>query len=86
MMSTKEQTMRVYSNFKEIDKDLRLLRLQKEIDYEEMKLRVNQTKESFSVVGVAANLVGSIAKKAFVLKAVNTLLGIKRVKPKNIEN
>ena len=86
MMSTKEQTMRVYSNFKEIDKDLRLLRLQKEIDYEEMKLRVNQTKESFSVVGVAANLVGSIAKKAFVLKAVNALLGIKRVKPKNIEN
>lgn len=69
--------MRTYKSFEEIDKDLKYLQLQKEIDQETMKLNMNEVKESLSFVNVAANVVTQIAKKAVVLKTVNKLLGRK---------
>ena len=67
--------MRTYRNFEEIDRDLQYLKLQKEIDQETMKLNMNEVKESFSVVNIAAGMISSIAKKAVVLKTVNKLIG-----------
>ncbi|MGJ8683013.1 MAG: DUF6327 family protein [Nonlabens sp.] len=67
--------MRVYNSFNEIDRDLRYLKLQQQIQQETMKLELNEVKESFSAVSVLTNIVSSIAKKAVVLKVVNKLIG-----------
>ncbi|MBF4983785.1 hypothetical protein FNJ87_05365 [Nonlabens mediterrranea] len=67
--------MRVYNSFDEIDRDLRYLQLQKQVDQETMKLNLNEVKESFSAVSVLTNIVSSIAKKAVILKTVNKLIG-----------
>ncbi|WP_114492300.1 DUF6327 family protein [Candidatus Ulvibacter alkanivorans] len=76
--------MKQYSTFKEIDRDLKYLKLKSQIDLEEFKLGVHNTKESFresmSPWNLIANAVGAVAKKALVLKAVDMLLGIKKVK------
>lgn len=74
--------MRIYSSFEEIDKDLKILKLQTEIDKEEIKLSIDQTKEGLSPLSVAGNVVGSIAQKLIVLKAVSKIMGIKGVKKK----
>ncbi|GAK88194.1 hypothetical protein JCM19297_2707 [Nonlabens ulvanivorans] len=67
--------MRVYNSFDEIDRDLRYLQLQKQVDQETMKLNLNEVKESFSAVSVLTSVVSSIAKKAVILKTVNKLIG-----------
>jgi len=67
--------MRVYNSFDEIDRDLRYLQLQKQVDQETMKLNFNEVKESLSAVSVLTSLVSSIAKKAVILKTVNKLIG-----------
>lgn len=70
--------MRVYNSFDEMDRDLRYLKLQQQVHQETMKLQVNEVKESFSAVSILSNIVGSIAKKAVVLKVVNKLIGLKK--------
>lgn len=69
--------MKTYSSFEEIDKDLRYLRLKRQVHVETVKLQVNEVKESFSIVSIAANLVSSIARKAVIIKVVNKLVGRK---------
>jgi hypothetical protein len=69
--------MRTYSSFEEIDKDLKYLKIKRQVHVETLKLQVNEVKESFSIVSIAANLVSSIAKKAVILKVVNKLIGRK---------
>ena len=71
--------MRVYSSFEEIDKDLQILKLQTEIDKEEIKLSLDQAKESLSPVSLLGSTIGSIIQKALVLKAVSKIFGVKRV-------
>ncbi|PTX45037.1 hypothetical protein C8P64_1027 [Christiangramia gaetbulicola] len=71
--------MRVYSSFEEIDKDLKILKLQTEIDKEEIKLSIDQTKESLSPVSLIGSTIGSIIQKALVLKAVSKIIGVKKV-------
>lgn len=71
--------MRIYSSFEEIDKDLQILRLQTEIDKEEIKLSVDQVKGGLSPVSILGNTVTSILQKALVLKAVSKIFGVKRV-------
>lgn len=82
--------MKRYTTFEEIDRDLKYLRLKARIDLEEMKLGLNQSKESlsetFSPINFIAGMVGSIAKKAFVLKIVDKLVGIKPVKKEEYED
>ncbi len=70
--------MRIYSNFEEIDKDLKILKLQTEIDKEEIKLSIDQTKESLSPASLIGSTIGSIIQKAIVLKAVSKIFGLKR--------
>ncbi|SDR92127.1 DUF6327 family protein [Christiangramia echinicola] len=71
--------MRIYSSFEEIDKDLKILKLQTEIDKEEIKLSIDQTKQSLSPVSLAGSIIGSIMQKALVLKAVSKIIGVKKV-------
>ncbi|AVR44836.1 hypothetical protein C7S20_05905 [Christiangramia fulva] len=70
--------MRTYTNFDEIDKDLKILKLQTEIDKEEIKLSVDQVKSNLSPVSLLGGTVGAIIQKAIVLKAVSKIFGIKR--------
>ncbi|MEN8816561.1 MAG: DUF6327 family protein [Nonlabens sp.] len=70
--------MRVYNSFDEMDRDLRYLKLQQQVHQETMKLQINEVKESLSAVSILSNIVGSIAKKAVVLKVVNKLIGPKK--------
>ncbi len=82
--------MKKYTTFDEIDRDLKYLRLKSQIDLEEVKLGLNESKETirgtFSPINLIAGTVGSIIKKAFVLKVVDKLLGIKPVKKKDYED
>lgn len=74
--------MRIYSSFDEIDKDLKILKLQTEIDKEEIKLSLDQTKEQLSPMSLIGSTVGSVIQKALILKAVSKITGIKKVKIK----
>ena len=74
--------MRIYSSFDEIDKDLKILKLQTEIDKEEIKLSIDQTKESLSPMSIIGSTIGSIIQKALVLKAVSKIMGVKRTRKK----
>ena len=82
--------MKRYTTFEEIDRDLKYLCLKSQIDLEEVKLGLNQSKETlnetFSPINIIASTVGSILKKAFVLKVVDKLIGIKPVKKKDYED
>lgn len=82
--------MKRYTTFDEIDRDLKYLHLKSQIDLEEMKMGLQETKdtvsETFSPINLIANTVGSIIKKAFVLKVVDKLIGIKPVKKKDYED
>lgn len=70
--------MRTYSNFEQIDKDLKILKLQTEIDKEEIKLSLDQTKDNISPSSLLGSTVGAIIQKALVLKAVSKIFGVKR--------
>jgi hypothetical protein len=71
--------MRVYNSFEDIDRDLKILKLQTEIDKEEIKLSIEQAKKGISPLSIAGSIAGSILEKALVLKAVTKLTGLKRV-------
>jgi len=66
---------KVYNSFKEVEHDLKYLRLQKQIGAETVKLRYAQTKESVSPINLVSNLVASVAKKAIFLKILNKITG-----------
>lgn len=71
--------MKEYSSFEEIDRDLEILKLQTQIDKEEIKLSIENAKAGISPLSIAGSILGSILEKALVLKAVTKLTGLKRV-------
>lgn len=76
--------MRVYSNFDQIEKDLKILKLRKQIGEEEFKLSVNRVKggvnSGLSPLSTISSILGSLLQKAIVAKLLSTLFGYKRVK------
>ena len=70
--------MRVYNSFDEIDRDLRYLKLQQQVQQETMKLQINEVKDKLSAVAVLSNIISSIAKKAELLQVAKKLLGLKK--------
>ncbi|APS38117.1 MULTISPECIES: DUF6327 family protein [Salegentibacter] len=74
--------MKEYSSFKEIDRDLKILKLQTKIDQEEIKLNIERTKSAMSPLSLMGSMAGSILQKAFILKAVTKLTGLKKVTAK----
>ena len=69
--------MRTYNSFEEVERDLKYLKLQQEVHKETMKLNLNEVKESLSPISIVTNIIGSIAKKAVILKAVNKMVGLR---------
>lgn len=67
--------MREYKNFKEVDRDLKLLKLQKEIDKEKILLNYNQTKESLSPKQLLKSVGDSLLKNPFIFKTTTKFLG-----------
>ena len=54
--------MKRYTTFEEIDRDLKYLKLKSEIDKEELKLGVNNTKESFKDSFSPLNMIAKIGR------------------------
>ncbi len=73
-------SIKIYSTFDEINKDLKILKLQREIDREQIKLDMNAFRSGVTPIAAVASTVGAIAKKAFVVKLTNKIFGIKKVK------
>ncbi|AZQ45145.1 hypothetical protein EJ995_02435 [Nonlabens ponticola] len=67
--------MKTYTDFEQIDRDLQILKLEQKIDFEKMKMNVQDVKESFSPINVVSGIFGNIIKKALILKTVNKLIG-----------
>lgn len=73
--------MKQYSSFEEIDRDLKILKLQNEIDKEEIKLSIQETKDNMSPLSLAGSVITAAVKKALVLKALAKMWG-KKLKDK----
>lgn len=71
--------MREYSSFDQIDRDLKILKLQTLIDREEMKLSYGQTRHNLTPGALAGSLITSIAKNAIIAKAISKLAGLKKL-------
>lgn len=67
--------MKVYKTFEEIDKELKILRLQSKIEKEQLKINIEEIKEDFSPVSMMGNILGGLAKKAVLLKMVSGIIG-----------
>lgn len=76
--------MKAYSSFDQIDSDLKILKLKKQIGEEELKLSLHTLKggvrSGFSPVSTISAVLGSLVQKAVVAKLLSLLFGYKRVK------
>lgn len=62
-----------YSTFKEIDNDLRILRLQREIDREALKLNYQEVRSSFYPTQLLGGISGIVQKIALTVVAKKIL-------------
>jgi len=78
---------KIYTSFDQINRDLKVLRLEKEIKQEELKLRFASTKESvsFSPASTALSFLGAIVQKALVAKIIGKVFGYPRVEKQNLK-
>lgn len=65
--------MKIYTSFEEIDKDIKILKLQKEISKEEIKLGFNGIKDDFGFLNVVGKTTGYIIQRVLALKLVNKI-------------
>ena len=63
--------MKQYTSFEEIDRDLKILKLQAQIDKEEIKLTIEEVKDSLSPLRIVGNTVGAIMQKAITNIFIN---------------
>ncbi len=64
---------RKYSSFKEIDQDIRILELQREVDKERLKLAFQNTKEELYPVNILGGI-GGVAKKLTISLLLSKIL------------
>lgn len=71
--------MRRYTNFEDVDRDLKYLRLKSKINLEEIKFGINsaqeEVKEAVSPANIIAGVIGTFAKRTIVLNVINRLTG-----------
>jgi len=72
--SPKEDTMKIYTSFEEIDKDIKVLKLEKDISKEEIKLNFNGIKDDFSFLNVVGKTASSVIQKALTFKLLRNLI------------
>lgn len=70
-----KKAMRHYSNFEEIDRDLKLLKLQMDIDKERIYLSYHHTKESLAPSSIIKNMFGKLLNNSYIHKGTSTVLG-----------
>lgn len=65
-------TPKIYSSFEEIDQDLRILRLKRQIDREQVKLHIQETKSSLYPTHLLGGVKGILQKVflTFVVKKI----------------
>lgn len=56
---------RKYSSYAQIDKELEILKVEKEISYQKLVLSVQKTKESFSISNVTITILDTIKTTFF---------------------
>lgn len=54
-----------YSSYAQIDSELEILKVEKEISYQKLTLSVQKTKESFTFLNVATNVVDTVKSTFF---------------------
>jgi len=62
-----------YTSFEEINQDLRILKLQREVDKEYLRLNMEQIKNSFYPTNLLGGI-GGITKKLLLTLAVNKII------------
>ncbi|MEP6261272.1 MAG: DUF6327 family protein [Gillisia sp.] len=67
--------MKEYSSFEEIERDIKILKLQNQIDKEEVKLSIAQTTEALSPLSLLGSSMRAAIKKVKEFKAVVTAVG-----------
>jgi len=72
--------MKIYETYEEVNHDLKILKLQTQINKEKIRLITNSIKEDFSPVSVATGIIGKIVKRALILKGVAKIVGIRKAK------
>ncbi|WP_313805845.1 DUF6327 family protein [Flavobacterium sp.] len=51
---------KIYTSYEEIDRDLEILKLQKDIDYKKLSLSVEKTVDSFTPGTMLQNVIGNV--------------------------
>jgi len=59
------QQTKKYSSYAQIDSELEILKVEKEISYQKLVLSVQKTKESFSVLNIASNVLDTVKSTFF---------------------
>ncbi|HJS00813.1 MAG TPA: DUF6327 family protein [Flavobacterium sp.] len=54
-----------YSSYAQIDRELEILKVEKEISYQKLVLNIEKTKESFSFLNITGNVVDSVKNTFF---------------------
>ncbi|RNL78225.1 hypothetical protein ED312_19370 [Sinomicrobium pectinilyticum] len=67
--------MKVYTSFEEVNKDLKVLRLQKDISREEIKASYYGLKDDLGFLNVIGKTTGFILKRALALKVAKKIFG-----------
>lgn len=65
--------MKRYNSFKEIDKDLKLLQLQKDIHQQKAKINIAKIRQSLSLQNLLAELIALLGQK-YLYKKIGTKL------------
>ena len=67
-------TSKKYTSYDEIDRELEILRLEKEINYQKLILTVQKTKENFTLQNLVSGFLGSY--KTLFSSSYGTILNI----------
>lgn len=67
--------MKEYQSFEEIERDLKILKLQSEIDKEEVMLSFHRTKDALSPFSLLSSAAQAAKRKAMELKAMTLAIG-----------
>ncbi|MEN9909994.1 MAG: hypothetical protein RLZZ540_3153 [Bacteroidota bacterium] len=54
-----------YSSYAQIDRELEILKVEKEISYQKLVLSVQKTKESFSFLNITSNVIDTVKSTFF---------------------
>lgn len=71
-----KKDFRLYDTYEELEKEIRILKLQHEIDEERIKLNVQNVKEDLNPLSIASDVASSFAKNAIYLKIATKLFAM----------